>query len=68
MSDRRSDWGDLPSDPSPNCDLGYRLLELDLIECGGDRFVMLPTEEEMTHSDAFLLVGADDVCGLSDWR
>ncbi|UIP01517.1 hypothetical protein Hbl1158_15380 (plasmid) [Halobaculum sp. CBA1158] len=63
------DWRELPPNPDPIDDLGYRLLDLDFIPTstsGGEEVIVLPTDEDMLREDAFMVVGRDDVVSLDD--
>jgi hypothetical protein len=65
--ERSGDWWDVPTDPHPATDLGYDLLELDVIETSTDsrpQLLVLPADEDLLRGDAFLVVDEADVCDL----
>lgn len=62
-----NDWWDVPSNPDPEADLGYRLIDLDVIETttdGRPQILVLPTDEDLLREDAFLVVDRSDVYDL----
>ncbi|EMA70666.1 hypothetical protein C461_00217 [Halorubrum aidingense JCM 13560] len=63
----KSDWRDAPRDPDTAVDLGYDLLDLDVLPTsieGQSRLIVLPAAEEQFHEDAFLVVNEELVCDL----
>lgn len=60
-------WEDVTQDPDPTEDLGYDLIDLDVIHtdnAGRPRVLLLPADEDMLREDAFLVAAEDDVCDL----
>lgn len=71
MSVEQTDWRTVPADPDPETDLGYELLELDMITTGIEdepSVVMLPRDEELLHDAAFIVASEDIVRSLSAMR
>lgn len=61
------DWGRLPRDPDPESDLGYQLLELDVLRSsdGADEHILvLPSDEDMLRENAFMVVDPDSIRDL----
>lgn len=61
------DWWDVGQNPDPNADLGYELVDLDVIRHDPgrrDQVLVMPTDEEMLREDAFLVADADDLVDL----
>lgn len=66
LSDR---WEGVASDPDLEQDLGYRLADWERVSAraaDGERFLFLPTDEELLREEAFVVAGADDVCDVVD--
>lgn len=62
-----TDWWDVEADPDPATDLGYELVDLDVIhtEAGGrDQVLVLPSDEDMLREDAFVVVSRDSIRDL----
>lgn len=62
------DWQDVSDDPDPVEDLGYDLLELDLLSTlveGKSQVIIMPTDEEHLLDDSFIIVDEDVVCELA---
>lgn len=67
MASNGFSWQDVASDPDPVDDLGYEGLDLDVIQTtaeGRQQVLMMPTEEDLLHEDAFLVVDEDVVRDL----
>jgi hypothetical protein len=61
------DWWDVSQDPDPVGDLGYEVIDLDVIRTANDgrqRVLVLPTDEDLLREDAFMVVDEDDVRDL----
>lgn len=66
-ADTDGDWWDVGQHPDPNDDLGYELVDLDVIRHDPgrrDQVLVMPTDEEMLRDDAFLVADADDLVDL----
>jgi hypothetical protein len=60
-------WWDVGQNPDPNDDLGYELVDLDVIRHDPgrrDQVLVMPTDEEMLRDDAFLVADADALVDL----
>jgi len=71
MSVEQTDWRTVPADPDPATDLGYEMLELDVISTGVEdepAVVVLPQNEELLHDAAFLVASEDIVRPLTAMR
>jgi hypothetical protein len=65
--DGESDWWDVDEDPDAHDDLGYELVELDLIytdASGREQVLVMPNDEDMLRDDAYLVAGEDDLYDL----
>lgn len=64
----RDEWNEVPDDPDPVRDLGYRPLELDVFEVndGTDRFMILPMAEDMLEDEAFIVTDTGVVRDLEE--
>ena len=64
------DWGRVPPDPDLSEDLGYELVEMDIIETqnGSGQLLFLPWDEEMIRDDSFIVATETTVENLIDWR
>lgn len=62
------EWEQVSPDPDPVRDLGYELMDLEVLETedGTDRYMLLPTSEEMLAQDAFIVADEAAVCDVSD--
>lgn len=64
-----SDWENLPSDPESAEDLGYELIDLDVVRTevdGNCRYLVLPSDEDLLRENAFMVASESSVCDLSD--
>jgi hypothetical protein len=62
------DWSRVSEDPDLHSDLGYELIDLDVLDVEvADQVMVLPEETEMLREDAFVVVDDDDVCDLLEW-
>jgi hypothetical protein len=52
------EWADLPSDPDPEQNLGYKMVEWDVITPAKetDHLIFLPKDEDLLREDAFIVV------------
>ncbi|WP_336035044.1 hypothetical protein [Halobacterium yunchengense] len=67
MSSTDCGWRDVTQDPDPVEDLGYDLIELDVIHtetAGRPRVLVLPADEDLLREDAFVVAAEDAVCDL----
>lgn len=65
----RRDWRRAPDHPDPNEDLGYALVELEVLPTsmrGVPRTLVIPADETLFRADAFMVVDDDSVCDLDD--
>ncbi|MFC7045396.1 hypothetical protein ACFQH6_08250 [Halobacteriaceae archaeon GCM10025711] len=63
----RSDWKRQPDDPNPERDLGYEMVDWDVVRArknGSEHLMFLPADEEMIRGEAFIVVHPDDVVDL----
>lgn len=65
-----AEWEQLPVDPDPERDLGYSLLEWDVVEAknGSGQLIFLPSDEELLRDDAFIVASESSVCDVDDCR
>lgn len=63
-------WADVSPDPDLTNDLGYRLRELSVIRIAGDgeRYIILPSEEEHLFDDEFIVATAESIRFLDECR
>jgi len=57
----------VPDDPDIEEDLGYRIVDWEVIRARDDdsgRLMFLPADEEMLRDDAFILADEDAVCNV----
>lgn len=69
--EQSTDWCDVPEDPDPIDDLGYEVVELDVIPTTTDgtaRVLVLPTDEDLLAEDAFMVVDEADVRDIGTMR
>lgn len=61
-----SEWDAVPTHPDPEQDLGYRMLDWDVVRAsnGSDRLIFLPKDDDMLRDDAFIIVDPDMVCDV----
>lgn len=59
------DWRDVPDNPHLQKDLGYDLLQLDVIETE-EGYVFLPREEDMLRAEEFIIAEPDSVYDYVD--
>ena len=66
--ERRERWLDVPSDPDLEDDLGYRLLDIDVVETSNPskKLMILPRDEELIKHDAFIVTDPAGSCDLID--
>lgn len=62
------EWKEISPDPDPTRDLGYELIDLEIFRTndGTDRFMLLPSNEEMLADDAFIVASESAVCNVTD--
>ena len=65
-----AEWEDVSPNPDPVRDLGYELMDLEVLETedGTDRYMLLPTNEEMLARDAFIVADEAAVCDVAQRR
>lgn len=62
-----ANWWDVGQNPDAHDDLGYELVDLDVIHHDPgqrDQVLVLPADEDMLRDDAFLVAEADDLVDL----
>ena len=67
----RSAWRTVPSDPDPIGDLGYDLIDLDVVRTttnGRAQVLVLPADEDLLREDAFLVVDDAAIYDLESMR
>ncbi|WP_240452079.1 hypothetical protein [Halostella salina] len=64
-----SELKSLDADPDLDADLGYELIELDVVRTnnGSGDVLLLPADEDLLKEDAFVVADAETVCDVSDW-
>ena len=64
----RQDWEQLPADPDPERDLGYRIEHWETFRAStdGENVMFLPGNEELLRTEAFLVADAASVCDVTD--
>jgi hypothetical protein len=64
----RQEWENVSPDPRLEDDLGYDLLELDILPSdGSDNHMVLPHDEDLIEEEMFLVVEDSGVCELLNW-
>jgi hypothetical protein len=60
------DWEAVPTHPDPERDLGYEMLDWDVVRAsnGSDRLIFLPQDDDMLKDDAFIIVDPELVCDV----
>jgi hypothetical protein len=62
------DWEQLPRDPDLSEDLGYDLLDLDVLQSGGSKkYMILPHEEALVRDEMFIVAEEPAVQEVIDW-
>lgn len=63
-----ADPGEVSPNPDLSEDLGYELIDLDVIDPGEhrDHVLVMPKDEEMIHDDTFIIVDIDSIVDLID--
>ncbi|MFC6784584.1 hypothetical protein ACFQFH_01500 [Halobaculum halobium] len=67
MASTEQEWRTVSPNPDPSEDLEYDLIELDFIPTttsDGSEVLVLPTEEDMLHEEAFMVVDRGTVVDL----
>ncbi|QLG29549.1 hypothetical protein HUG10_16590 [Halorarum halophilum] len=57
----------MPRDPDPESDLGYRLLDLDVLHSSdgeNEHTLVLPSDEDLLRENAFIVANPGLVCDL----
>ena len=64
----REDWKQLPADPDPEDDLGYRIEHWETFRANddGESVMFLPSDEQLLKTDAFVVADASSVCDVTD--
>lgn len=64
------DWEAVPTDPDPERDLGYRMLDWDVVRTsnGSENLIFLPKDDDMLRDDAFIIVDPSLVCNVDARR
>lgn len=63
------EWAALPADPDLERDLGYELLDLEVIEVPiSKEMVFLPSEEDMLKDEAFIIAPQRLICDAIEHR
>lgn len=62
----RERWLDAPSDPDLAEDLGYELLDIDVVETSNPtkKLMILPRDEDLIKDDAFIVTEPNGYCDL----
>lgn len=62
------EWEQLPPDPDLVDDLGYELLDLEVLptEDGSTQYMFIPHDEDMIRDDAFLVAAESAICDPRD--
>ena len=65
-----ADLESLEADPDLDADLGYEMIELDVVRTnnGSGDVLLLPADEELLKEDAFIVSDESAVCDLTDRR
>jgi hypothetical protein len=53
-----TEWRTVPNDPDPRDDLGYDLIDLDILPTnveGRSQILVLPTDEDLLRENAFIV-------------
>lgn len=61
------DWKQLPADPDLETDLGYDMMDWEVVKArknGTGHLMFLPDDERMLKDDAFIVADASSVCDL----
>lgn len=63
-------WEEVSDNPDLARDLGYLLLELEVIasNTGQDQVIILPKDESLLKEDAFIVSASDDIVELERHR
>lgn len=69
-SQQPAEWESVPTDPDPERDLGYRMLEWDVVRAsnGSDRLIFLPQDDDLLRGDAFIIADPELVCDVNARR
>lgn len=64
----RLDWEQLPADPDPEHDLGYRIEHWETFRASddGESVMFLPSDEELLKTDAFVVADERSVCDVTE--
>lgn len=65
----KTDWRKVPDDPDPTTDLGYDIIDLDVVPTsveGREQLLVLPTDEDLLREDAFMVIDKSDICNLNE--
>lgn len=64
----QADWAQVPEDPDLVDDLGYLLLDLDVISTSSEenRVIILPKDESLLREDAFIVAHDSAIVDLAD--
>lgn len=69
VADDGHEWRSVPADPDPERDLGYRLLDLEVVPApANEQTMFLPSDEDMLREDAFVIVADDLVVDVLEHR
>lgn len=63
-----AEWEGVSPDPDPVRDLGYELMDLEVMQTqdGTGRYMLLPGREDMLDDDAFIVASESAVCDVTD--
>jgi len=62
------EWEDVSSDPDLADDLGYDLMELDVLQAdGSSAYMVMPHDEELVRDEAFIVAEERAVQQVVDW-
>lgn len=63
-----SDWEQIAADPHPERDLGYEMLDWDVVKANNraGHLIFLPRDDDYLREDAFIVADAASVCDVRD--
>lgn len=65
----RTEWTRLPANPDVERDLGYQLVDWNVVGTGPDgdgQYVFLPKNDELLRDDAFIVADEQSVCDVTN--
>lgn len=63
----RTEWAQVPDDPDLEEDLGYEMIDLEIIQANNkaEQYMFLPQDEEMLTEEAFIVADPDSVVDIN---